>query len=76
MDGVRVTSADREDCQASAELQMLRSRMRRLKDPNNHILIYIRVSLRRRDVDVPQQLLDGAQIAAFCQEVGGETVTQ
>jgi hypothetical protein len=68
--------ADREDCQASAELQMLRSRMRRLKDPDNHCLIYIRVLLRRRDRDMPQQLLDGAQIPAFSQEVRGEAMPQ
>jgi len=64
------------DYHASAELQMLRSRMRRLKDSDNHCLISIRVSLRRRDRDVPQQLLDGAQIPAFSQEVRGEAMPQ
>jgi hypothetical protein len=39
--------------------------MRRLKDFDKHSLIQIRVSLRRRNRDASQQLLDGAQIATL-----------
>ena len=60
---------------SSDELQMLRPRMRRLKDFDNYSLVHIRVSLRRRDRDVSQQLLDGAQIATLSQEMGRPAAT-
>jgi hypothetical protein len=60
---------------SSDELQMLRPRMRRLKDFEKHSLLHIHVSLRRRDRDVSQQLLDGAQIATLSQEMGRPAAT-
>jgi hypothetical protein len=61
--------------QSSDELQMLRPRMRRLKGFDKHSLVHIRVSLRRRDRDASQQLLDGAQIATLSQEIGRPAAT-
>src|SRR4029079_19703570 len=49
------------------ELTMYRSKI---------FAIHVRIDLRRRDVRVPEHLLDGAEVGAAFEEMGGEGVAE
>src|SRR5213080_4803551 len=72
----RTTQARSSRRRIAASLSVARAGMRREVDVLQALRGEVRVDLRRGDVGVAEHLLDGAQVAAACEQVRRERVAQ